>query len=391
MNQSPLTQQNQDHESSARARKKNQSDQAAATMGRLLNPALPLPSAMLGGGRVGEIVAILAREMNFTQNPVQVDSSLSDLDQVERALAASGVRTRRVTLSQDWIELTTMNMVVHTSGGLTSGGLAVVVPGSLRRPRIIEVNADPRDVDSELAREISFTALEVIQPLKPGTPRNWDLIKLSVSGMRGDLTYAILASVAVGLISLAIPIATSLIFSNVVPEGDTVRLGIVFVVLLLLASASAFFVYLRTYQLIRIYDGIDMNMFGSILDRILRLPMSGMRKWSSVRIASKVSLSVQLQSAIAQAIGVGLFAALLVVLNGVLMLVLIPSLGAIAILLGGALLGATWYLISREKQQVHAERIASDNLEEVTLDLVRGWVPIRLSDGETSGFGRWAS
>ncbi|MGB4690060.1 MAG: ATP-binding cassette domain-containing protein [Candidatus Nanopelagicales bacterium] len=391
MNQSPLTQQNQDHESSARARKKNQSDQAAATMGRLLNPALPLPSAMLGGGRVGEIVAILAREMNFTQNPVQVDSSLSDLDQVDRALAASGVRTRRVTLSQDWIELTTMNMVVHTSGGLTSGGLAVVVPGSLRRPRIIEVNADPRDVDSELAREISFTALEVIQPLKPGTPRNWDLIKLSVSGMRGDLTYAILASVAVGLISLAIPIATSLIFSNVVPEGDTARLGIVFVVLLLLASASAFFVYLRTYQLIRIYDGIDMNMFGSILDRILRLPMSGLRDWSSARIASKVSLSVQLQSAIAQAIGVGLFAALLVVLNGVLMLVLIPSLGAIAILLGGALLGATWYLISREKQQVHAERIASDNLEEVTLDLVRGWVPIRLSDGETSGFGRWVS
>jgi ATP-binding cassette subfamily C protein len=375
-----------DRIAAVRARKANQVEFASAKLGRLLDPEISLPSGLIGGGRVGEIVSILADQLNFEQRPIQSDESKSELVQVAQALAGSGIRTRSVTLDKNWISRNTVNMVVQTARGL-----AVVVPGPLLRPSIVEVNADAREVNAESAAEIFPAALEVIRPLPLGSPRVWDFMLLAVLGLRRDITYAVLASLTVGIISLAIPLATSIIFSNVVPAGEIQRLGAIFVVLLLLASASGFLVYSRIYQFIRIFDSIDMTIFGAVLDRILQLPSSALRGWSSSRLAAKMYLSQQLQAAIGQALSVGLFSTLLVVLNGVLMLFLLPSLGAVAVILGLLFLGTSAFMINREKKDVHIERAAADQLEEVTLDLIRGWIPIRLSDGETSSFSRWAS
>lgn len=370
----------------AKQRKRNDVELSAAVLGKLFSSRVPLPSGLIGGGRVGEVVALLAGLLNFEQRPVQTDESKSELSQVSQALAGSDIRTREVTLDRGWINRNAMNMVVSTTRGL-----AVVTPGPQLRPMLLEVNGEPQNITQEMALDISTSALEIIRPLPQGSPSMWKLMLLSLSGSRRDMYFAVIATVLIGLLGLAIPVATDVIFTSVVPTGEVARLGAIFVVLVLLASASAVMVYTRTYLFIRISDMLDMTITGGILDRILRLPLSRLRDWTSARISLVLRISQDLQVLVSDTLNIGLLSFLFVLLNGVLMLVILPSLGIVAISFGVILLIITWFMIRHEREAMEREQQAKDHLAEATLDLIRGWIPVRLSNGETSAFGRWAS
>ena len=61
-----------------------------------------------------------------------------------------------------------------------------------------------------------------------------------------------------------------------------------------------------------------------------------------------------------------------------------------AVILGLILLATSWLIIRRDNAIWHLELEAHSKLEVTTTDLMRGWIPIRTSNGEIGGFTRWA-
>lgn len=370
--------------SNADRRQSYEAQLAAAYLERPLNPGAKLPEHPPAPGRVSEAVALLSRTYGFRYRPVSVSEDSPPLAQVAQALEGCQVRSRQVRLEDKWWERNQPPLVVQSELGLE-----VILPGPLLAPYLHRKDADPIKVDASIAATLSSDAVEVIRPLQPGTVRIRDLVRLSVGGLRRDLIIAVASSVAVGVISLAIPLATEVIFSEVVPTGDSRRLGFIIGALLLLTLAVGAFAYTRVYEFVRLEDATEMATSGAVLDRLLRLPAHELASWSSAQLVSRVGIWKALQQAF-NSVNLGLISFIVVVLNSALLCWLIPSLGVVAVILGILLLGAAWLIIRRDNALWHEELNANANADIETTDILRGWIPVRVSNGEVSALARWA-
>lgn len=359
---------------------------AAARLGRVLDPARPLPVPPDSGGRAVAVVSLLGQRLGFEPRAVTVDDAQSPLEQARRIIEGSQIRVRPVTLDDGWWHDNVPPLLVDYGGNA-----AIVLPGPMFRPRLWRPDRDPMPVSATVAAEIKPLAYEVTRPLPHGASGLRDLLKLSLIGTRRDMFYAISVSLLLGLISLAVPIATSVLFSEVVPTGDRGRLLAIACVLVALAFAGGMFAYTRAYQLVRLSDAVELGSSGAILDRLMRVPASELRAWSSADLASRVLVSGVMSAAVDQAVSVGLMSLALVLLNGILMLILSPPLGAVALAIGTVVIVVSYALGRREGRRVLDELDERSHMEDVSLGILRGWVPIRLSDGDVSAFGRWAA
>lgn len=371
-------------DSASDARREHNMELAAAYLERTLNPRAPLPARPHAPGRITELVTYLSKPCNFHFSPATVNEEDPLLEQMASALEASQVRARKVHLVERWWEFNQPVLVVQGDHGLE-----VILPGPNSAPYLHRIGSDPIRVDEKIAHAFSRDALEVIRPLSPGKLTLRDLIRVSVMGMRRDFVVSITSAVLVGIISLAIPLATELIFSDVVPTGDVARLVAISAALLSLTVAAGAFTYSRTYNFVRIGDATEMATGGAVLDRLLRLPAQVLAAWPSARAASRVTVWSPLVSSL-DYINIGLISVMLVLLNGSLLIWFIPSLGTVAVVLGLILLAASWLIIRRDNAIWHLEMEAHSKLEVTTTDLMRGWIPIRTSNGEIGGFTRWA-
>ena len=357
---------------------------AAAYLERSINPRTTLPEQPHVSSRVSDLVAYLARACEFDYRPVSLDEQEAPLSQVASALEGCRVRSREVRLVERWWEVNQPVLVVEGEDGLDA-----IIPGPFSAPYLHRSGQAPVRITEDMAQGMSLDALEVIRPLRPGSVSLRDLLRVSMVGMRRDLVIASAAAVIVGAISLAVPLGTELIFSEVVPTGDTSRLAAITAALLLLTFAVGFFSYTRAYEFFRVGDATEMATSGAILDRLLRLPAHALAEWPSARVASRVVVWTAVQEALSH-VNTGLVSLMLVLLNGGLLLWLIPSLGLAAIVLGLVLLLLAWLIIRRDNAVWHAEYDAHSDVAITTTGLMRGWIPIRASNGEFSGFARWA-
>lgn len=371
---------------STREQRDFDADLAAARLGRALDPDRALPVPPDAGGRAVAVVALLGQRLGFHPRPVTVDDDAPPLEQARRIVEGSQVRVRPVTLDDGWWNDNVPPLLVDHGGNA-----AIVLPGPMFRPRLWQPDRDPLPVTAAVAARIKPQAYEVTRPLPPGPAGLRELLRLSLSGTRRDMFYAVSVALLLGVISLAVPIATSVLFSEVVPSGDRGRLLAIAAVLISLAVAAGMFAYARTYQLVRLSDAVEVSSSSAILDRLMRIPASDLRAWPSAELASRVLVSGAMSAAVDQAVSVGLMSLALVVLNGTLMVILSPPLGAVALVVGAVVIAVTYALSRREGRRVLDELNGRSHLEDVSLGILRGWVPIRLSDGDVSAFGRWAA
>jgi ATP-binding cassette subfamily C protein len=371
---------------STREQRDFDADLAAARLGRALDPDRALPVPPDAGGRAVAVVALLGQQLGFQPRPVTVDDAALPLEQARRIIEGSQVRVRPVTLDDGWWNDSVPPLVVDHGGNA-----AIVLPGPMFRPRLWRPDRDPIPVTAAVAANIKPHAYEVTRPLPPGPASLRELLRLCLSGTRRDMFYAVSVALLLGLISLAVPMATSILFSEVVPTGDRGRLLAIAAVLIPLAVAAGMLAYARTYQIHRLRDAVEVSSSSAILDRLMRIPASKLRAWPSAELADRVLVSGAMIAAVDQAVSVGVMALALVVFNGTLMVILSPPLGALALVVGAVVIAVVYALSRTEGRRFLVQLNERSHLEDVSLGIVRGWVPIRLSDGDVSAFGRWAA
>ncbi len=367
------------------SRREHDEQRAAHALGQVLTTSLQLPVGPEASSRPFEVAAILADRLGAKLRPVTVSPDAAPLAQVRTVLEAAQVRTRPIRLDPRWQHRNVPALAVEIDGSA-----AVVLPGKGFEPRLHRVGRPAERVTDDIAERISPAALEVIPALPATITSLRQLFWWSVTPGRWQLLIGLLASVAAGLLTMAFPLILDAVFTQAVPTGERGRALALAAILAMLTIAGACFSFVRITATIRTTDSIELTATGAIFDRMLRLPLATIKKWSTPELTRRILIQGPLADIAFDLLGVGLLALVIAVVNAIASLVISIPLGLVTIATALVVAAITLIGARAERARRLAELDRQDQVDEIVLDLVRGWTPIRICAGEEAAFARWA-
>ena len=325
----------------------------------------------------------------YHRKPVEIPEEITDVEkQLELALQPSGLMVRDVELEENWQHDAYGPMLGRLK---ETGATVALLPGALYG----YYYKDPATgrkirVTRKTAKLFSREALCFYQPLpmkKLGIPDLLKFMKDSIS--RRDMVLILLAALAVVLVGMIEPRVYNLMTGSVMKSRNMKLMIGMAVFLLCSAFAAQLIRMIRTLLMDRINTRTSQAVEASVMMRILSLPVSFFRQYSSGELSSRANsisslcrlildgiLSVGLSSLMSLLyIGQMFSFAPALVLPSVLVILatLVVSIAASLIQIG----------ISRQKMKLSAEETG------MSYGVLNGIQKIRLSGSEKRVFARW--
>ena len=345
-----------------------------------LTIAMRIEGAPLSDGEIARVAHIL----DETQSASGIE------DRLERVMRLADIRYRRVELEDGWWMSNHGTLLIRTA----SDKVLVLEPKDGRgdaRYRYWRVDEEAAfDLDPETAKALGDRAFQPCAPL-PAQPLGLgDLLRYGIHQARTEaIGFAVLLAAA-ALLSLGTPLATEVVMSRAIPEGDQGLLLVLFTALLAAALAGGLFDLVRSLLMVRIEGRAAWRLQTALWDRLLRLPVSFFRDFEVGDLANRaLSLNTIRAMAGAQVIEVishfffGLFAL-------ALMFWYSPLLATVA---GGT--GLLFGLLARtaaRRVADHVRRLTDDTgaLESMTFQFIQAITKIRVSGATNAAFARFA-
>ena len=325
----------------------------------------------------------------YHQKPVEIPDTIRDVnDQLEYVLRPTGLMTREVELEEGWQNDAYGPML----GYLKEAGTAVaLLPGTIYGYYFKDPATGKRTrITRKTTRLFSREALCFYQPLpmkKLGIPDLLKYMKNSIT--HGDLAVIVLATLAVQLVGMIEPRVYSLVTGKILEGHNMNLMAGVGVFLLTSAFAAQLIGLVRSLLMQRINTKTSQAVQASVMMRILSLPVSFFRRYSSGELSSRAGsvnslcsmmlnniLSIGLSSLLSLLYVAQIFSfapalvwpSLLIILATVVM-----SLAVSFVQIG----------ISRKRMKLSAEE------QGMSYAVMNGIQKIRLSGSEKRVFARW--
>ena len=325
----------------------------------------------------------------FRHKPVEIPEDVTDvIDQLEYAMRPSGLMARDVELTENW-----QNDAFGPMLGCMkdTGATVALLPGPLfgyyyRDP----ATGKKTRVTKKTAKLFSRDALCFYQPLPMHKLKIRDLLlymKKSISN--GDLVLIILVSLLAVLVGMIEPQVMGLVTGTVLQSRNLNLLAGIGVFLLSSAFAAKLIDLIRTLLMNRINTRTSMAVEASVIMRILSLPVSFFRKFSSGELSSRASSVRSICDMILNNILSTSLTSLLSLLYVAQIFHYAPALvlPSILVILATVIISIVGTLIqigiSRKKMELSAQETG------MTYAVLNGIQKIRLSGSEKRVFARW--
>ena len=223
----------------------------------------------------------------YHQKPVEIPEQIKDVnDQLEYVLRPTGLMTREVELGEGWQNDAYGPML----GYLKEAGTAVaLLPGTIYGYYYKDPATGKKTrVTRKTAKLFSREALCFYQPLpmkKLGIPDLLKYMKNSIT--HGDLVVIVLATLAVQLVGMIEPRVYSLVTGKILEGHNMNLMAGVGVFLLTSAFAAQLIGLVRSLLMQRINTKTSQAVQASVMMRILSLPVSFFRRYSSGELSSR--------------------------------------------------------------------------------------------------------
>jgi len=154
----------------------------------------------------------------------------------------------------------------------------------------------PVPVDAKFAATLSVNASQFHATLGVGDTSMSRFIRFALRGSERDYLRAVLVTGIATLVNLAVPIATGILLTHVLPGGN--RLALLFLGLVLLGTtlSSAACSFVVSNLLLRAETRLGARALAGVLDRCLRLPVQKFREFSSGDLADRILAVGDLQN-----------------------------------------------------------------------------------------------
>jgi NHLM bacteriocin system ABC transporter ATP-binding protein len=301
---------------------------------------------------------------------------------------ASGFRFREVRLDEGWWRRDVGPLVALA--GEDERPVALV----RRRGRyeLVDPARGARSVvDGDSAATLSPTAYMPYACLGEGKADGRRLIRLALVPARADLLRLLAASIVLGLLSIATPIAAQAIFTRVVPEGDRGQLLWIALVLVGAALGTATAYLMQGLALLRLDGRGSTGSQAAVIDRLLDLPASFFRRYSAGDLGTRALGIDTIRQSLTTSVTGALVALLIAFFNLTYVLLLDAYLGLLAL---GLLLAAVVVLVLLVRRQIPHQRRLQDargQMQALALQILGAVPKLRVARAETRAFARWAA
>ncbi len=144
-------------------------------------------------------------------------------------------------------------------------------------------------VDERIASRIAPVAYMFYRSLPDKAIQAFDLIQFAFKGRDKDLIAIILTGILVTLLGMLVPQATAIIMDSAIPDSDRGLLLQIGLGLLVAALATGLFQLTQGLALLRLESASDASTQAAVWDRLLNLPVSFFRQYTTGDLQSRVS------------------------------------------------------------------------------------------------------
>jgi len=236
---------------------------------------------LVAAGAVGRAMGVKIRPPSYSENLKRVK------DPLEAIVRASRIRMRRVLLRDNWWDSDSGPIVAYTQ---QNNRPVALLPVSATRYEIFDpVEYTRVKVDERIAATLTPVAYMFYRSLPNKALQAVDIARFTLKGHGRDLLLILFTGIAVTLLGMVTPYATSITIDNAIPDSDRYLLLQLGLGLLVAALGTALFQLAQGFALLRIETAGDASTQAGVWDRLLNLPVSFFREYTTGDLLSRIS------------------------------------------------------------------------------------------------------
>ena len=346
--------------------------------------------AMRRVGAVGhdELLAVcreVGRSIGVTVHAAHPEDLLR-ASPVEAIALSSKVRSRPVRLPDAWWTQPGDSFV-----GYRTDGRPVAVLARRRGYDLVDTTSGERvGVDAAVARDLRDDGIELVRPLPEGPLTIRALVRFAGRGTGRDVVRLVLAALVIGLIALVPPLATSLVFGQIVPQHQTERLAALAAALVGLAIGSFFLQLARGVALLRARTTMDHALQLGLWDRLLRLPAPFFRRYQVGDLTERSMAVDSIRESVTDSVITTLLAGIFGLFNLVVMIAIDVRLAVVGLLVTAAGAAVLFGISRAYRGPLSAVLRDRREMTATVHELLNGIVKVRTASAERRIFARWA-
>lgn len=205
-----------------------------------------------------------------------------------------------------------------------------------------------------------------------------------------DLMYIAIAGLIGGLLSTSVPIATGILFNNIIPEGNKFSLAGLGLVLLSITLSSVLFKYVQFLSMLRIEGKANGRLQGALWNRLMSLPVPFFGNFNPFELTLKVLGVDSMKIVISSAALTSILAVFFVLFNGILLVHFNASLALVVLVLALFSSAITLFLGFKDIKLMREIIKQEGKVSGITLETINGISKIFIAGAQKRAFSRWS-
>lgn len=309
-------------------------------------------------------------------------------DRLAAIARASRLRERAITLDAGWWRSASGPLLGFVEA--TRAPVALL-PAPRRGYELIEPLTRRRTpVTAEIAATLSIRAHALYRPFPEGPIGAWQLVRFGLRRGGGDVSTIVAMAVLGGLLALVVPLTSGLLFNRFIPARD--QSGVLQVAIAMLAAvlATGAFQITRSVAAARLGARMDESIEAAIWDRLLTLPVTFFRHYSSGDLAVRATSISAIRRIISGVVVTAVLGAAFSVFSFALLFfydVRLALVAAVLLLLATALGVVAFVIQVRDRRSAFDVRGRQTGL---VFQMLNGITKLRVAGAEARAFSVWA-
>ena len=319
----------------------------------------------------------------------EVPASMTEVEDIlEFLLRPSGVMRRKVTLTGDWYT----NGIGALLAQNADGDMIALIPDGLSGYRFIDYETGKTvKVTEKNKDQIQPEAMCFYKPLPLKAIGIKDLIIYIVGTLsKFDFILMALATLAVSLLGMFMPQINNTLFADVIPSGNAALIIPLACMLIGVTVSTALATLIKTTLLSRITTKMNTAVSAAAFGRLMSLPVSFFKPYSSGELASRLTGVTTLCGMLVETF-------LTTGLNSLFSLIYVgqifnyaPSLAIPALIIMALTLVFSFASVMAQMSIYRNSMNANAKLSGLVYSLFSGVTKIKLSGAERRAFSQWA-
>jgi ATP-binding cassette subfamily C protein len=330
----------------------------------------------------------LGKILNITFSlPEELASHTDASMQIAAICEASNVKYRQVRLSKNWWK--------EDSGPLLAFFGAEQTPVVLVHKRgfyemVNPITEKKKIISKRNSDQIIKLGFAFFRPFPTQLKSAKEILIFYLQSNYKELYPIIFYSCIGSMISLFVPYATAQIFNRAIPDSNLHILLQLCVGLFITAISSSVFLYIRTLGLVRM-SGLASNQIQSaIWDRLLKLPVSFFRQYTTGNLVSKVISFDQVRQILSDNSSRIVLSGIFSLFYLIAMFLYSPILSIMSVILMGLTITITVLAFSYRLRFQNQVQKLSSIINGVLVQIISGVGKLRVSGAENNAFSYWA-